>query len=153
MDDKNKTQSFVKKHARTSEQIAEDIKKLEETKKDLTQNSASLEANLREFNELTDPILNPNNGKPMCWVRRPTQAEWEEMIPAELMKYRDAEKVPEDIIKKFADHQFEMMAKLIANPEHDAKWWKMNSNIMFQEMFQIHLTDMYRKLGIDVENF
>lgn len=149
----DKAQSFVKKHARTSEQIAEDIRKLEDAKKDLTQDSASLDANLREFNSIEDPILNPNNGKPMCWVRRPTQVEWEEMIPAELMKYQDAKKVPDDVAKKFADHQFTMMEKLIAKPVHDAKWWKANSNIMFQEMFQIHLTDMYRKLGIDVENF
>ena len=111
----DKTQSFVKKHARTSEQIADDIRKLEDVKKDLTQDSASLDANLREFNSIEDPILNPNNGKPMCWVRRPTQTEWEEMIPAELMQYRDAKKVPDDIAKRYADHQFEMMAKLIQN--------------------------------------
>jgi hypothetical protein len=153
MAQKESPQSFVKRHAKTPEQIAEEIVRMETAKKDMTQDSAALEANLREFNDIIDPILNPNSGKPMCWVRRPSQKEWEEMIPAELMKYRDAGKIPEEIAKKYADQQFQMMAKLIAKPTHDAIWWKANSNILFQEMFQVHLMDMYRKLGLDIENF
>lgn len=153
MSQKENTQSFAKRHAKTPEQIAEEIKRMEVAKKDMTQDSMALEANLREFNELLDPILNPNSGQPMCWVRRPSQKEWEEMVPAELMKYRDVGKIPEDVAKKYADHQFNMMAKLIAKPVHDVEWWKAHSNILFQEMFQVHLADVYRKLGIEIENF
>ena len=146
-------ESFVKKHQKTPEQIAEEIKRMELAKKDMTQESTALEANLREFNEILDPIVNPNNGQPMCWVRRPSQQEWEDMVPAELLKYRDAGNVPPEIIQKYQNHQFDMMAKLIAKPEHDAIWWKAHSNILFQEMFQVHLMDVYRKLGLDIENF
>jgi hypothetical protein len=145
--------ALIKKHSRTPEQIAEEMKKLEAAKQGMTQNVTELEANLREFNEILDPIVNPNTGKPMCWIRRPSQTEWETMIPAELMKYRDDKDVPPEISKKYSDHQFEMMAKLIAKPQHDAQYWKDNSNILFQELFQIHLTEVYRKLGIMVENF
>lgn len=153
MAQKESPQSFAKRHAKTPEQIAAEIVKIEQAKKDMTQESAALEANFREFNELLDPILNPNTGKPMCWVRRPTQKEWEEMTPEELMKYRDAGSIPKEIIKKYVNHQFEMMEKLIAKPVHNADWWKAHSNILFQEMFQVHLTDVYRKLGLDIENF
>jgi hypothetical protein len=146
-------QSFAKRHQKTPEQIAEEIKKMELAKKDMTQEASALEANFREFNEILDPIVNPNNGAPMCWVRRPTQKEWEEMVPAELIKYRDAGSVPPEVVKKYADHQFQMMAQLIAKPEHDAEWWKAHSNILFQEMFQVHLMDVYRKLGLNIENF
>jgi hypothetical protein len=56
-------------------------------------------------------------------------------------------------MKKYSDHQFDIMALLIEKPKHDAKWWKENSNLIFQELFQIHLTEVYRKLGLMVENF
>lgn len=148
-----KEKEFLKKYSKSPEQMAEEVKKLEIIKEKMTQNTVELEANLRSFNDTLDPILNPNDGKPLCWIRRPSQSEWEAMIPSELMKYREEKEIPPEIARKFTDHQFTMMAKLIANPQHDGQWWKDNTNLLFQELFQIHLMDVYRKLGIMVENF
>jgi hypothetical protein len=142
------------RYKRTPEQLAEDIVKLEQAKQKMTQNSEELDANLKHFHELVDPILDPNTGQPLCWVRRPSQKEWEDMAPAELMQYKDTpDKVPKEIMEKYKNHQFDMMAKLIAKPQHDANWWRENTDLIFQEMFQIYLLDVYRKLGIMVENF
>jgi len=151
MDEKER--AIIKKHSKTAEEIQNEMRTMEAAKKGMTQNVAELEANLREFNDILDPMLDPNTGKPMCWIRRPSQSEWESMIPAELMQYKDITQVPPELAKKYADHQFDMMTKLIAIPAHDAKYWKDHSNILFQELFQMHLTEVYRKLGIMVENF
>jgi chromosome segregation ATPase len=148
-----KAQSFVKKHAKSPEEVKEELRRMEEAKKQYTQDINELEANLRQFNETLDPIIDPTSGKPLCWLRRPSQTEWESMIPAELLKYKDLTEIPPEVMKKYSDHQFDIMALLIEKPKHDAKWWKENSNLIFQELFQIHLTEVYRKLGLMVENF
>jgi hypothetical protein len=153
MAEDEKVRRLAERYKRTPEQLAEDIKRMELAKQKMTQNSEDLDKNLRHFHELIDPILDPNTGEPLCWVRRPSQAEWEEMAPAELMQYKDAEDVPKDVMEKYKYHQFMMMEKLIAKPQHKADWWRENTDLVFQEMFQIYLLDVYRKLGIMVGNF
>ena len=144
---------FVERYKRTPEQLAEDIKKMEEAKKQMTQNAEQLDANLKHFHDILDPILDPNTGQPLCWVRRPSNKEWEDLTPTEMATYKTPEEVPKEMAEKYKDHQFNMMAKLIAKPQHDANWWKENTDLISQEMFQIYLIDVYRKLGIMVENF
>jgi hypothetical protein len=154
MAEDEKTRRLAERYKRTPEQLAQDIVKMEEAKRKMTQNAEDLDRNLKHFHELLDPILDPNTGQPLCWVRRPSQNEWEEMAPVELMQYQDdPESVPQEIQDKYKNHQFDMMAKLIAKPQHDAKWWRENTDLIFQEMFQIYLLDVYRKLGIIVGNF
>jgi len=150
-----KVESFIKKHRPlTKKEIEEAIKKQAEIKKRLTRDAQVLEQNLKKFNQILDPLIDPETGNVLCWVRRPTQQEWEEMIPIELLEYANTgETPPPEIIQKYRDHQFEMMAKLIEIPKHDAKWWKANANLVFQALFQAHLTGILRQLGIDVENF
>lgn len=153
MAENEKARKIAEKFKRTPEQLAQDIVRLEEAKKKMTQNAEELDSNLKHFHELIDPILDPNTGQPLCWVRRPSQKEWEEMSPLELRQFKDVNEMPQELIDKYKDHQFNMMEKLIAKPSHDAAWWKENTNLVFQEMFQIYLFDVYRKLGIMVENF
>jgi hypothetical protein len=153
MAEDEKARIIAEKFKRTPEQLAKDIVRLEEAKKKMTQNAEELDNNLKHFHELLDPILDPNTGQPLCWVRRPSQKEWEEMSPPELTQFKDISEMPKELIEKYKDHQFIMMGKLIAKPSHDANWWKENTDLVFQEMFQIYLFDVYRKLGIMVENF
>jgi hypothetical protein len=154
MAEDEKTRRIVEKYKRTPEQLAQDIVKMEEAKSKMTQNSEELDRNLKHFHEILDPILDPNTGQPLCWVRRPSQKEWEEMAPAELMQYKDnPENVPKELQEKYKNHQFDMMSKLIAKPQHVSNWWRENTDLVFQEMFQIYLLDVYRKLGIMVGNF
>lgn len=153
MAQEEKARRLVEKFKKTPEQLAEEIKKQEAAKNKLTKNTVELESNLSNFNKTLDPILDPNTGQPLCWVRRPSAKEWEDLTPTELLKYQTPEEIPTEVAEKLKDHQFKMMETLIENPKHDAEWWKANSNLLFQEMFQIHLTDVYRKLGIMSANF
>lgn len=152
----SKPEDLIRKHKPlTKDEIERRFKENEAMKKDLTLDATELERNLTNFNKITDPIVDPTNGKPLCWVRRPSQQEWEEMLPDELLEFRSKpqEEIPEELWKKYRDLQFTMMEKLIDKPQHDAKWWKENSNLVFQQLFQVHLNSLFELLGISAENF
>jgi len=152
--DKKKLRSFVKEHAKSPDEIKAELKAMEEAKKQYTQDVSALEANLKKFNSILDPLIDPATNEPLCWVRRPSQEEWEAMIPAELFEYENIEDVPKEVVNKIKDRQFDMMANLIEIPKHDADWWKKNSSsLVFQELFQMHIVEVYRKLGVLVGNF
>jgi hypothetical protein len=148
-------EEFIRKHKPlTKKEIEEKFKLQEEAKKSMTTDAVVLEKNLMDFNKISDPLIDPATGKVLCWIRRPTQQEWEEMLPTELLEYKNKlEEIPTDIWTKYKDLQFEMMAKLIVNPEHTAQEWKERSNLVFQQLFQIHLAGILELLGITAENF
>ncbi len=148
-----RAEQIAQRYKRTPEQLAEDIAKMEEAKQKLTTSAADLEANLRHFHEILDPICDPINGDALCWIRRPSQTEWEAMVPVELLAYKSDDEVPPEVMEKYKDNSFHMMEKLIAKPQHDAQWWKDNTDIVFQSLFSAHLLDVYRKLGIMTRNF
>ena len=146
---------FIRKHKPlTKKEVEEKFKLQEEAKKTMTTDAVVLEKNLMDFNKITDPLVDPATDKVLCWIRRPTQQEWEEMLPTELLEYKNKlEEIPTDIWTKYKDFQFEMMAKLIVNPEHTAHEWKERSNLVFQQLFQMHLAGILELLGITAENF
>jgi hypothetical protein len=150
-----KENELIRKHKPlTKEEVERKFKENDEMKKKLSTDSTILERNLVNFNKITDPIVDPVSGEPLCWVRRPTQIEWEEMLPDELLEYRNKpEEIPEEVWKKCSDLQFTMMEKLIDKPQHDSKWWKEHSNLVFQQLFQMHLNSLFELLGFSAENF
>jgi|GEM_PF-2572344 hypothetical protein len=145
--------AIIERYKRTPEQLAEDIKKMELAKQKMTQNAEELDANIKRFHDILDPMLDPNTGEPLCWIRRPSAKEWEDMTPTELLPYKDPTQIPEALQEKYKNHSFDMMEKLIAKPKHDAAYWRENTDLVFQEMFTIYIFDAYRKLGIMVGNF
>ena len=137
----------------TPKQIKERFQEMKEMKKDLTTNAVELEQNLKSFNEIVDPLIDPESEKILCWIRRPTTAELESLIPMELLAYRNQDEIPTKITKKYEDFQFKMMADLITNPKHNGAWWKQHANLVFQSLFQVHLQGVMSDLGISAENF
>lgn len=138
----------------TSKQVKEKFRQQREMKKKLTTNATELDQNLKKFNEITDPLIDPESNTVLCWIRRPTTEELEALIPMEILEYRNSdEPIPLKVSKKHEDFQFEMMADLITNPVHDAKWWKKHANLIFQSLFQLHIQGVMSDLGISAENF
>ena len=146
---------LIRKHKTlTKEEVQQKFKEQEDIKKKYTMDAAKLEKNFERFNKILDPIINPATDEALCWVRRPTQTELEEMIPSEFMKYRNSpEKVPQTVLKENEDMLFKMMEKLIAVPEHSAEEWKGRANLVFQRLFNLHLEQVLLDLGIGVKNF
>lgn len=143
---------ILKKHKPLSrKEIEKRLKEREAIKAKLTTDAAELERNLMEFNKRLDPLIDPITKKVLCWIRHPTQKEWDEMFPEELVKYGD--NVPVDVLEKYRDLEFELMAKIIEKPKHDAQWWKEHANLVFRRLFQSYLTELYEVLGIKAENF
>ena len=152
--DKNKIRSFVKENKKSPEEIKAEMKAMEAAKSQYTQDVSQLQANLDKFNNTSDPLVDPATGDVLCWVRRPTQEEWEAMIPQELLEYENIEDVPKEVAQRMKEKQFEMMANLITKPKGDTDFWKKNGgSLVFQELFQMHIIDVYRKLGIIIGNF
>jgi len=148
-------EELIRKHKPlTPAEIKTKMKEHEDAKKQFSTDNATLDAELEAFNQITDPLVNPVSGKAMCWIRRPTQAEWEEMVPKELAVYaNNPEDIPEDLAKKYNDMTFELMAKIIVNPKHDASWWKQHSNLVMIQLFQAHLSGVFKELGLLTTNF
>ena len=146
---------FIRKHKPlTKKEVVEKFHEMRKVKKEMTTDAAILEQNLLEFNRITDPLIDPETEKVLCWIRRPTMEELEKFIPAELLEYRNTpEEIPKSTMEKYKDFQFEMMANLIENPKKSADWWKKNSNLIFQQLFQLHLRSVMEDLGITAENF
>lgn len=148
----NKRKRFLEKHGPIN--VAETIRRQEEAKSQYTQDVNELEHNIDTFASRLSPLLDPVTKQPLCWVRNPTQEEWESLVPDEFWQYRDnPEGVPPEISKRYSDHQFNMMANLIENPKKDVNWWKAHANIPFQLLFQEHLAKVYEDLGVKIANF
>jgi len=151
---KERTTSFVEKHQKSKEEIKKRWKAHEAAKKGLERDAAALEKNLKEFGEVTDPLKDPATDKVLCWIRRPTQKEWEEMIPEEIYAYRGKEdEIPLELAKKGEEFTFKLMAELISEPKHDADWWKTNAPLPLIRLFQMHLSSIFVELGLVAENF
>jgi len=155
MDKNQRMKQLIEKHKpMTKADIVQNFREQAELKKGMTTNAVELEANLKKFNQITDPLLNPETGETMVWIRRPSTAEYEEMIPESLLEYRnDPNSVPPEIMKKHENFLFDMMANLISNPKKDAAYWKKNTNLVFQTLFNKHLSGVLEDLGITAENF
>lgn len=138
----------------TPEDVRAKIKEKEEAKKQYSVDSATLERELEEFNNTIDPLVNPVTDKVMCWVRRPTQTEWESMIPANSSVYnKNPEEMTPEETQKSNDALFDLMANVISNPKHDAKYWKDHSTLMFIQLFNMHLNGVFKELGVQTTNF
>lgn len=147
--------SFIGKHKPlTKDDMKEKFKQMEKSKECYTKDVAELESNLKNFNDIADPLVDPATDKPLCWVRRPSQGEWETLIPPELFEYRNKpESIPPEVMTKYNDMTFDLMSKIIIKPEHDSPWWKQHSNTVFIRLFQMHLQMVFIELGMQAENF
>jgi hypothetical protein len=146
---------FIRKHKPlTPKELRDEYTRKEQAKKDFATDAVELEKELECFNKITEPLVNPATGKAICWIRRPTQAEWENMLPQELVQYRDCpESIPPELQQKWGDMTFELMALIIEKPKHDSKWWKAHSTINFIELFNVHLSNIFTQLAKDTTNF
>ena len=138
----------------TPEDVRAKIREKEESKKQYSSDSATLEKELEAFNDIIDPLINPTNDKAMCWIRRPTQAEWEKLVPASASVYnKNPEEMTPEETQKANDALFDLMANIIAKPKHNAQYWKEHSNLMFIQLFNLHLSGVFKELGIMTTNF
>jgi hypothetical protein len=133
--------------------IAKQIKAKEEYKKKFTFDADSLEAELETFNKREDPLINPATGNVMCLVRQPTLVELKSFAPPELRIYKKQEDIPEEVLAKYNDLIFDIMALLITQPLRTAQVWKEKAGIDFIKLFQSHLDSIVTNLEKKTDSF
>lgn len=153
----DKTKEFLKKHKPIDvKDVKKRLEQYEQAKIQHTTNMVEIEQNLREFENISDPLV--YNGKVLCYVKRCNREEYESFTPPEMRKYANSgEKVPKEVLDKYEGNIYNMMAKLIVDPNtnqpiHDASFWKKKP-VIFTVLFQNHLFEIYELMGIEVENF
>ena len=146
-------EEIAKKHSqgKSPEELE---KEQDELKEEVALNGLSLEQELLSFSDKFDDLIDPESEKVLCRVKRPSSEQNKRFIPPELAKYRkNPEEIPYEVAVKYEDGMYELMAELIVEPEHDAKWWKTNTGDEFMALFQAHLFNVKKKLGEKVQSF
>lgn len=137
----------------TEEEIKAQEKKNVDVSKALMVNDSELEAELQLFTTIEDPLINPKTGRPMAIVKRPTMSDIQSLAPPELRRYKDVNDIPVEVREKYDYLFFEMMAKLITRPKHDADWWKEHATVELVGLFNKHIEKVLAKLGTTATNF
>lgn len=145
---------------KTGEQM---VKEQEAIKTEYAQRSQEMETEITNFSKKTDEIKNPETGKVMALVKRPTRAMWKQLVPEELQKYRDVlkspkdvDKIPRDVVEKYEDLVYTAMEQLIIQPKHTAKEWKEiieESGDEFVYLFNQHLNSVVERMQERVGSF
>ena len=60
---------FIEKHAKKPEEIQARIEKMDKRREDFTKDAKEIEANLFEYFDEDDPLVDPVKGKVLAWVK------------------------------------------------------------------------------------
>jgi len=146
MTNKNLIEKYASETPKEMEQEQEDL----ETEVAFT--SKDLDQKIRSFNMKVDPLM--INGEIHSYVKRPTAAQYNRIIPPELAKFRKTpEKISWDMAKRYENDMYALMAELIVNPKHPTDWWKENTGDEFMAAFQAHIFNIRQKLQEDIDGF
>lgn len=149
---KSKERELADKYAK---QTVEEMEKEQESlEQEVVSASKAMEQEISSFSIKIDELISPVTKKVMCKVKRPTTTQWKQLVPPELVKYKeDPKKVPLEVAEKYEELVYDIMAELIVQPKHNAKWWKDNTTYDFVALFQAHLMKTFDKMSEDIEDF
>jgi len=148
----SKEKELAKKYTnQTPEEMEKEQESLEQ---EVVIASKAMEQEISSFSIKIDELVNPVTNKLMCKVQRPTATQWKQLVPPELIKYKeDPKSIPLEVAEKYEALVYDIMAKLIVQPKHTAKWWKDNTTYDFVALFQSHLMETFDKMSKNLENF
>jgi len=151
---------FTEKHPPIpDEQIPEKIKDREDAKVKYTRDIQKIEDNLTAFFEKDYPMIDPESGEVLCWIKDVQYFKLLAMIPDEVLEEMDKAEDEVNIayvikqLKEHSDNTFKIMEAVIVIPEHDWEWWKEYSNQTFLDLFNDFLEKRIQKINQDVSFF
>jgi len=147
--DVQKKELFVEKHKPlTPEEVKKKNIDADAAIKRYEKDIALAEANLVDYLNRQDPLVDPARDVAVAWLRRLPYAELKNMIPDELQEaYRSGD--PDTFLNEadeFEDYIFTLMEKIIAIPEKTAEEWKDTVNLNFIELFNARLEELMGRL-------
>lgn len=155
-----KRDKFTEKHPPIpDEEIPEKIKDREDAKAKYTRDIQKIEDNLTVFFEKDYPMIDPESGEVLCWIKDIQYFKLLAMIPDEVLEEMDKAEDEVDMayiikqLKEHSDNTFKIMAEVIVIPKHDWEWWKEHSNQTFLDLFNDFLEKRITKINQDVSFF
>jgi len=148
-----KPEDLVKKYAlgKTPEEMD---KEQDDLKSEVALRSKEMEQEIDSFSSKTDELKNPDTGKIMAIIRRPTKTQFELFTPPNLLKYREnPEKITPEEALAYENGLYKLMEQLIVMPSRTAKEWKEKTGDDFMAAFQAHLMKTREKMQKTVESF
>ena len=141
------------------EEIPEKIEDREKARSQYTRSIQKIEENLTAFFEKDYPLLDPESGEVLCWVKDVQYFKLLDMIPDDMLE--DMQKSDEEVdlgfvitkLREYSDHTFKIMEEVITIPKHKWEWWKENSNQTFIDLFNDYLEKRIGKINQDVSFF
>jgi hypothetical protein len=136
------TKKFLEKHKPLKpEDIKKSLADAESSRTNYSKNIDEIEANLVGFLQKEDPIVDPGTGKVIGWIRQVPVKELQSLSrefanSLEGMTEEQAQKALDEN-PDLAIKQYELMARVISKPKHDAKWWSDNTTIDFMKIFEL----------------
>jgi len=136
-------------------QTPEEMEKEQESlEREVAVASRAMEQEISSFSIKIDELISPVTNKLMCKVQRPTTSQWKQLVPPELAKYKkDPKSIPLKVAEKYETLVYDIMAELIVQPKHTAKWWKDNTTYDFVVLFQDHMIKTFDKMSENLGNF
>jgi len=149
-----KKKKFLEKHPiLTNEQVKQKQLEAKMAKAKYSQDMKEIEQNLIGYLEISEPLVDPETDKVLCWMRLPTMMLLEDYYKQFGKTTKKYEELSDDEKFDYANRQYVLMSKIISIPEHDAKWWKSHSNLRFLKLFSLKLEQLFDELEVASENF
>jgi len=147
-----KPKDLVNKYAGKS--VEEMDKEQDDLKSEVALRSKEMEQEIDSFSSKTDELKNPDTGKIMAVIKRPTKAQFEMFTPPNLLKYREnPENIPPEEALEYEKGLYKLMEQLIVMPKRTAEEWKECTGDDFMAAFQAHLMKTREKMQKTVDSF
>jgi len=146
--------AFLKKHPiLTDEQVKQKQLEAKLAKAKYSQDMKELEQNLIGYLETSEPLVDPETDKVLCWMRLPTMMLLEDYYKQFGKISKSYDEFTEEEKFEYANRQYVLMSKIISNPQHDAEWWKKHSNLRFLKLFGLKLEQLFSQMEVATANF
>jgi len=155
-----KRDKFKEKHPPIpDEEIPDKIKDRDDAREKWTRDIQTIEDNLTVYFDKDFPLIDPESGKILCWVKDIQYFKLLAMIPDEVLEEMD--RAEEDVniayvirqLKEHSNNTFKIMAEVISIPKHDWEWWEERSNQTFLDLFNDFLEKRIQKINSDTSFF
>ncbi len=154
-------EEFLKKHPAISpDKIGLVKEKQKQTQIKYAQDMTELEGNLLSYFKKPMSIIDPDTGIEIARMVKPSIQQIEMLtmppksIPIDISKYEKEKQVEYARIgMEHTKKQFEILAEIVVQPEHNKEWWLEHGSPEFLVLVQFTINKYMNDLGNKMENF
>jgi len=150
---KSEKEKFLEKHpALSEEEIKDKLREAKKAKASYSRKTEEIEKNLLGYFDIEEPIINPETGEIIAWMKLPNN-----MLLEEYFGLTGGKTSPQELTKEEKENiknkEYELMEQLITIPKKNKEWWKQHLNPMFSRLVRFKLLSFFEEIGGATENF